>query len=134
MIHKELMLFIIIGILTICLDYVSYYAILMLLHPSLYLAKASGFITGSLFSYLANRFLTFSHNHPAPGSLIRFSLVYIATLFINVITNNLIYNAMTESIYALQIAFIVSTFISASINFIGMKLFAFKEQSIEVAR
>ena len=58
---------------------------------------------------------------PSPNTII--------SLFINVFLNGNIINILNiKSSISLTIAFIVSTFFSASFNFIGLKKFVFQEQ------
>ncbi len=129
-INRELFIFLIIGSLTALIDFTSYQC-LILLSLTTNLAKTLGFLTGTIFSYLANRLWTFnSKNHPLK-SLWRFAILYSCTLGANVLIN---YATLVFLIkitpFATYIAFLVATATSAILNFIGMKFFVFKATPI----
>ncbi len=89
-------------------------------------AKATGFLVGTLFAYFANRFWTFGHKSHAPGSAWRFSALYASTLGANVLINALALRLLADVAATLQLAFLLATGFSACLNFLGMKLFVFK--------
>ena len=125
-INRELFIFLIIGSLTALIDFTSYQCLILLS-----LTTNLGFLTGTIFSYLANRLWTFnSKNHPLK-SLWRFAILYSYTLGANVLIN---YATLVFLIkitpFATYIAFLVATATSAILNFIGMKFFVFKATPI----
>jgi len=126
MIKRELGLFLLVGVLTVLIDYLTYYALSM--GPTLPLgsAKGAGFIAGTVFAYFANRFWTFGYKPHARSSLVRFAFLYSLTLLINVAINELTLTALVTLPGSMQIAFLIATVVSATMNFIGMKLFVFK--------
>lgn len=132
-ISREVRLFLVVGTLTVLIDFFTYHGLIWQLHCDIDLAKAIGFCTGTLFSYIANRFWTFGRQEAAPGSLIRFIFLYAVTLLVNVMVNKGVLYVMDHSFGKIQIAFLVATTISATLNFFGMKWFAFKEKWIKEA-
>lgn len=128
MIKRELQIFLIVGTLTVLVDLCTYRSLLWTQLFSIDTAKGMGFITGTVFAYLANRFWTFGHKQHADGTLIRFLLLYSATLAANIIINSLVINLLNGFAWNLSAAFLIATGVSATLNFIGMKWFAFKEQ------
>jgi putative flippase GtrA len=90
------------------------------------MAKVTGFLVGTLFAYFANRFWTFGHKLHAPGSAWRFAVLYASTLGANVLINSLTLKLLAGTAVAFELAFLLATGISASLNFLGMKLFVFK--------
>jgi putative flippase GtrA len=88
MIRRELTIFLIVGILTAIIDFLTYRVLLWTQLLDLYSAKGLGFLTGTIFAYFANRFWTFSHNNHAAGSFWRFFVLYIITLSVNVLVNS----------------------------------------------
>jgi putative flippase GtrA len=92
------------------------------------MAKAAGFLTGSLFAYFANRFWTFGHKQHAPGSVWRFVVLYTSTLGTNVLINSLALHMLADAVGAIQIAFVFATGVSAGLNFLGMKKFVFRSR------
>ncbi|MDN0118625.1 GtrA family protein [Yersinia frederiksenii] len=122
MIKRQLMIFLIVGSLTVFIDFLTYRALITLDLLGIDMAKATGFIIGTIFAYLANRIWTFGRQTHASGSIWRFIVLYAVTLGINVWMNAIV----LASLQAVQIAFLVATGISALLNFIGMKWFVFK--------
>ena len=90
------------------------------------IAKAVGFLAGTLLAYFANRFWTFGHKPSSAGSTWRFVVLYTATLAVNVYINALALDKLASLTAAVQIAFILATGVSATLNFVGMKLFVFR--------
>lgn len=126
MIKRELGIFLVVGTLTVLIDYLIYRSLVWTQWLTVDVAKGIGFIVGTMFSYVANKFWTFGHKRHAPGSVWRFSLLYAATLLTNVVVNALALNTLVTLSWAVQFAFLVATGISATMNFVGMKFFAFK--------
>lgn len=132
MLRREASIFIIVGATTVLVDYLAYLSLLGLSAP-VSVAKAASFVAGTVFAYFANRFWTFSHKSPDRHAWLRFSAVYITSLFSNV-TANSAFLAFFESVTLpvshnnlLTIAFIMATGISAMLNFLGMKFYAFRD-------
>ena len=134
MIRRELAIFLIVGSLTVLLDFLSYRGLIWIGLLGTSSAKAAGFLIGTLFAYFANRALTFRQKLHAPGSALRFTLLYAATLTVNVSVNSA---ALTLLVgvgigigIALQAAFLMATVVSTCLNFLGMKFFVFKSRAV----
>ena len=131
MIKREFGIFLVVGLLTVAVDYVTYRGlILSQLSDMVDVAKAVGFITGTVFAYFANRFWTFCHKTHIAGSVWRFSLLYAVTLLINIGINAFALKQLNGLPVEIQAAFLIATGISAVMNFIGMKLFVFRTESL----
>ncbi|HEN3617880.1 TPA: GtrA family protein [Yersinia enterocolitica] len=126
MIKRQLMIFLIVGSLTVVIDFLSYRGLVLLNLLGTDIAKGAGFILGTIFAYLANRIWTFGRQTHASGSLWRFFTLYSVTLGINIWVNSLMLALFYTSGLVVQIAFLIATGISALLNFIGMKWFVFK--------
>ena len=126
MIKRELAIFLIVGVSTVLVDFISYRGLIGFQVMEVDMAKAAGFLVGTLFAFFANRFWTFGHNPHVPGSVWRFSAVYASTLGANVLTNALVLKLLADMAIAIQLAFLLATGVSACLNFLGMKLFVFK--------
>lgn len=124
MIRRELAIFLLVGATTVLIDFATYRG-LAWSGLSVDLAKAAGFLTGTVFAYVANKLWTFGHVSHAPGSLWRFALLYAVTLGANVAINALALRGLTGMGFAVQIAFLLATGTSATLNFLGMKFFVF---------
>jgi putative flippase GtrA len=125
MIRKELTIFLVVGGLAVLVDYLTYSVIIWTGLLGTNLAKGAGFLTGTVLAYFANRLWTFGTLAHAEGNAWRFSALYTLTLFINIYANALILGALTAYPYPLQVAFVIATGLSATLNFFGMKYFVF---------
>lgn len=136
-IKRELGIFLIVGLLTVGIDFLSYHGF-MYVKPfgieSINIAKGFGFVSGTIFAYFANRFWTFNQQTTSSGSVYRFVIVYILGLAANIGVNHLSINWFSSPTIALDItlliAFILATGVSAALNFIGMKFFVFTNRNI----
>jgi len=126
MIKRELVIFLIVGASTVLVDFITYLGLIEFQVMDVDMAKATGFLVGTLFAYFANRFWTFGHKSHAPGSAWRFAVLYASTLGANVLINALSLKLLADTSVAFQLAFLLATGVSASLNFLGMKLFVFK--------
>ena len=115
-----------VGASTVLVDFIIYRGLIGFQVMEVDMAKATGFLAGTLFAYFANRFWTFGHKSQAPGSAWRFSALYASTLGANVLINAVALKLLADTVFAFQLAFLFATGVSASLNFLGMKLFVFK--------
>lgn len=132
LIKRELSIFLIVGLLTVGIDFLIYRGFIYLKPfglDSINIAKGFSFISGTIFAYFANRFWTFNQQITGAGSVLRFVVVYILGLIANIVINYLYIEWFSSPALALEytllIAFILATGVSATLNFIGMKFFVF---------
>ena len=125
MIRRQLGIFLVVGITTVLIDFVTYRMLTWSGTP-IDVAKAAGFLTGTVFAYAANKTWTFGRVSHAPGSVWRFALLYAVTLGANVIINAAALGALAGFAFAIQAAFLLATGTSATLNFFGMKFFVFQ--------
>jgi putative flippase GtrA len=123
---RELLVFLLVGLLTVLIDFMSYLGLVWSSLLEVNVAKTVGFLTGTIFSYYANRRWTFGRMDYASGTWWRFVILYAATLGINVATNSIALATIKASNLTLPIAFIIATGLSAALNFAGLKFFVFK--------
>jgi putative flippase GtrA len=121
---KEISFFLIVGIMTVLIDFIVYFISRKFI-INISEAKALGFISGTLFSFFANRNLTFKNHNNIWGHLFKFFILYSGTLFVNVTINYSLFHLLSDFQYKVQLSFLIATSISAIINFIGMKHFVF---------
>jgi putative flippase GtrA len=126
MIKRELAIFLVVGALTVLVDFVSYRGLIGFGVMAVDMAKATGFLIGTLFAYFANRFWTFGHKPHVRGSAWRFAVLYASTLGANVLINSLALKLFVDAVAAIPLAFLVATGVSSSLNFLGMKFFVFR--------
>lgn len=129
MIKREFGIFLIVGSLTVLVDFAVYRGLLWLDVTSIDLAKGVSFLAGTVFAYFANRFWTFGHQSIAAGSVGRFAVLYLSTLIANIAVNALALKALIDVPSSLQWAFLLATGVSAILNFLGMKFFVFHSQA-----
>lgn len=134
MIKRELTVFLVVGSLAVLIDFLTYSGLILIQAVSIDMAKASGFIVGTIFAYFANRFWTFGHVPQQPGSSWRFGILYLMTLGANVLVNAFVLKLLAEARAAVQLAFLVATGLSASLNFLGMKWFVFGSRVVAKSR
>jgi putative flippase GtrA len=126
MIKRELTIFLAVGFTAVFVDFVSYRSLVWFDVMAVDMAKAAGFLIGTLFAYFANRFWTFGHKLHVPGSAWRFAALYASTLGANVLSNSLALKLFAHEAAAISIAFLLATGVSAALNFLGMKFFVFR--------
>lgn len=126
MIRREMAIFLIVGATTVLVDFVTYRSLIGFGLMTVDMAKGIGFLVGTLFAYFANRIWTFGHKSHAPGSAWRFAILYASTLGANVLINSLALELFATTVAPVQLAFLLATGVSASLNFLGMKLFVFR--------
>lgn len=126
MIRRELASFLVVGVTTVLIDYSTYRG-LAFSGVAVDVAKATGFLTGTVFAYVANKVWTFGQARHAPGSLWRFALLYALTLGANVLINATALRALADIRFTVPAAFLLATGTSATLNFLGMKFFVFQD-------
>jgi len=134
MIKRELLIFLVVGVVTVVIDYLAYQGLILFCVTGIDIAKAAGFVVGTVFAYFANRYWTFGHNRHASGSAFRFGILYVTSLGANVGTNALCLMVLRDYLMVVQLAFLFATALSATFNFLGMKHFVFADKSIEAAQ
>jgi putative flippase GtrA len=126
MIRRELAIFLVVGASTAVVDFISYLVLIAFQVMQVDMAKATGFLVGTLFAYFANRFWTFAQKSRIPGSAWRFLALYLSTLGANVLINALALKLLADVVAAIELAFLLATGVSACLNFLGMKLLVFR--------
>ena len=126
MIKRQLTTFLVVGALTVFIDFVTYRILTWSLWLNIDTSKATGFMAGTLFAYFANKAWTFGQQTHAPGSAWRFVLLYSVTLGANILVNAGGLMTLGDRPFAMHGAFLAATGVSAALNFLGMKLIVFK--------
>ncbi len=133
MMRREVVIFLIVGSLTVILDFLTYRLLIWTAWLNVDMAKGCGFIAGTVFAYFVNRCWTFGHKQHAPGSALRFVFLYALTLLVNVGMNTVGLSILKNNVLAVQFAFLAATGASAVLNFVGMKWVVFRSMSKDVA-
>jgi putative flippase GtrA len=127
LLEYEVARFLIVGGTTVLIDLI-YYFILIYMGFDTPLSKGVSFSVGAVFAYFANRNYTFQSSM---GGFFRFTvfiLLYLSTLAVNVVSNEIVLKLTSQINGSLMIAFLIATSLSATLNFIGMKYIIFNAQ------
>ena len=123
--NNELFRFLIVGIITVLLDFIFYYLILSINLFDHEIAKGVSFVIGLIFAFFANKKWTFRSFKKSIKEYWKFLLLYSFSLIINIFTNSFFLIILKFTIYKLAISFLIATICSATINYLGMKYFVF---------
>lgn len=121
--NRSALVFLVVGVLTVLVDLVVY-RLLVGAGLEIHIAKAISFIAGTVFAYFANRVFTFRAEGGA-RVFARFAIVYGTTLACNIGVNALTLALLPTSRFELLLGFLAATFVSATMNFLGMRYFVF---------
>ena len=130
MIKKELTVFVVVGVITVLIDFIVYNVLVEFRLSDVNVAKGVGFVSGTIFSYFMHRIWTFGHKTHKPRTVWRYVLLYMSTLGVNVSINSFILTFLLEFQFIILLAFLIATGASTILNFIGMKWFVYKETPV----
>jgi putative flippase GtrA len=131
MIGRQLSTFVLVGCITVLIDFLVYQSLLLSNTLTVEIAKGGGFVIGTCFAYFANRAWTFRTEQSSRFSLWKFLILYPVTLVINVTINSATLTILAESLIEIYVAFGLATMVSASLNFVGMKYVVFRPLKLE---
>ena len=124
---KERANFLLVGFSAVGIDLSVYYLLFNMMAIGINISKIAGFLSGAIFAYFANRYFTFSHSGAMAPSMVRFILLYAATLALNIYSNNQMFHWLLNFDYHLIISFLFATSLSTVANYIGMKFYVFRK-------
>ena len=124
---KRLKRFVIVGAITVAIDYLTYY-ILVTNFGNSYYFKGISFATGATFSYICNSLFSFEQKRLSRRQLAKFMATYIISLSVNVHVNSVILNMSWHNLQdiSLYVSFVVATLTSTMLNFTLMNFYVFK--------
>ena len=125
--NSQLTRFLFVGGTTVLIDFISY-SLLVFLGNNTQISKGFGFLIGTIFAYFANRKITFRSSYSGVLRFVTFSLLYISTLIVNVVTNEAVLYILTFTKMSYLLAFLTATTLSATLNFLGMKYIVFPSE------
>ena len=136
---KQVIKFILIGILAVIVDLICYYLLLRVLPEKAFsamsnevFAKTISFLCGLNVTYIFNKSWTWKHSNKSSKRFVKFIILYSFSLLINVFMNSFLLRILHKNIafslfpFKYFVAFIGATLLSASFNFIGQKAWVFK--------
>ena len=116
--------FMMVGGTTVLIDLICYF-ILIYTGFETSLSKGISFSIGTVFAYFANRNYTFKSSIGGFFRFTVFALLYLSSLVVNVVSNEILLKSTSQISSSLIISFLIATSLSATLNFIGMKYIVF---------
>ena len=122
--NKELLKYIFVGLSTVLIDFLIYKFLIKFI--VIYLAKTISFLSGTFFSYQLNRTLTFKSGKKTVSQFIKYLIIHITSLMLNVFINSLLLNTFSKNYFlSYEVSFLIATLTSATYNFLFIKIFIF---------
>ena len=123
--NKELLKYIFVGLSTVLIDFLIYKFLIKFI--VIYLAKTISFLSGTFFSYQLNRTWTFKSGKKTLSQFIKYLIIHITSLVLNVFINSLLLNTFSKNYFlSYEVSFLIATLTSAIYNFLFIKKFIFK--------
>lgn len=120
---EELIYYILIGIIVVFVDFVSYHFFIKYFSIDYSNSKRLSYLTGAVLSFLLNKYITFKSSKKKISEPILFSILY----FISFVLNSISHDVLLKY-FAGNSPFIIATFISIGINYLGQKFIVFKKK------
>ncbi len=130
---EEVLHFGIIGVINTLLGFFLIMVFYNVLHLNYWVASATSYVIGSIFSYFANKKLTFKVQENSREYVIKFALnITICYLLAYGIARPLVRSVLSEYSQTIveNVAIVMGTGIFIVFNFIGQKFFVFKNKNI----
>ena len=124
--NKEIYFFLIIGISTVFIDFLSYQFLINLVNLSFDISKGVSFSIGTIYAYFLNRKWTFRKKNSIPRSFSKFIILYTTTMFVNIKVNSSMLDIFSSLNLKIILSFLIATFVSATLNYLGMKFYVFR--------
>ena len=122
--YKELLKYIFVGLSTVLIDFLVYKFLLKFF--VIYFAKTISFLSGTFFSYKLNRTWTFKSKKKPLSQFIKYLIIHITSLVLNVFINSLLLNTFSKNYFlSYEVSFLIATLTSATYNFLFIKIFIF---------
>lgn len=123
----QICIYLVIGISSVMLDALIYGFLFGLSLFSVQFSKFISVVCSVAYSYVLNCRWTFA-KAVTPGNVFRYCTVYGVSIIQNVATNAYLVKKIPPDCYPLVMAFLCATVVSVCINFMGMKLWVFRER------
>lgn len=90
------------------------------------LAKAVGYVSGTIYSFYVNRSFTFKTDSSNREQVISYLFIYVLSMFLNTGMNHAGLTLLGTGELGINASFVVAAVTSAAFNFVCMKRFVFK--------
>jgi putative flippase GtrA len=125
--RRYLIRFLVIGACSTTIDLGAYLLLAQLGGVAPAVAKTCSYLTGMTPGFLGNKFWTFgSKRRTFSEPAIYFSL-YVLTLLVNVVLNSAALAVLGRSLSLKLAAFVLATTVTTMLNFLGLRLIAFRQ-------
>ncbi|HEY2759266.1 MAG TPA: GtrA family protein [Pirellulales bacterium] len=129
-IRRQLSRFLVIGTGCVLVDLTIYQLLATQLSLPLYVAKGISYLAGVVVGFVGNKWWTFRSTRRSAAEPLSYLALYLVTLAVNIGCNQAILMALGGLIVANQakwVAFLIATGMTTVLNFIGMRLFTFRQ-------
>lgn len=123
--NRQVIRYLIVGGGAVCIDYLSYFAMMRFISAPPSYAKGISYIFGAIFAFIMNKVWTFESDVPTHKAFGKFTVLYLSTFSANVAINGLVLWLLASK----NLAFILATSTSIVLNYIGQKFWVFRRQS-----
>lgn len=111
----------------VVVDFILYRLIIWLFDVKL-LAKAVGYVGGTVYSFFVNRSFTFKRDSSNRQQVIAYLAIYVLSMFLNTGLNQLGLKTLGTGEIGINVSFAIAAVASAAFNFVCMKRFVFKRE------
>lgn len=119
---KELFSYILIGLMTVFIDYLLYNLFIEVFLVNSSNSKRLSFVLGAAFSFISNKLFTFKSFERKPKEIYLFILIYFTSFFLN----SFIHDSLLNHTYG-NYPFYIATIISTVFNYLGQKFIVFNK-------
>jgi putative flippase GtrA len=109
----------------VVVDFICYRSIMWMLDMKL-LAKAIGYVAGTIYSFYVNRSFTFKRDSSDRAQVISYLFIYVLSMFLNTGINQAGLSLLGTGEIGINASFVTAAIASAAFNFVCMKRFVFK--------
>lgn len=120
---KELVFYVLIGVFVVMVDFTSYHFYNKIFSVDFSISKRLSFLTGAVFSFVLNKYITFKSQEKKISEPILFSIIYFLSFILNSFTHDILIDTFSNNY-----PFIIATYISIVINYFGQKFIVFKKK------
>lgn len=113
--------FVVVGLIIVSIDYFFYEILNILFLLSFSNSKRISFVIGGIFSFFLNKRFTFNSKNKGPVTTFLFILINLISFGMNSLSHDLSFKYFSGNY-----PFLISTSISALINYFGQKYIVFK--------
>ena len=120
--RRQIRRFLVIGLISVATDYLVYLFLCGPLFLITSVAKGLSYVAGMAVGYAGNKYWTFGSTRRSAAEPVAYVAVYAVTLVVNIMVNSAVLGTLGWSL----LAFLVATATTMVLNFLGLRLIAFR--------